>query len=170
MEKEVLNNPSKEELFVQIKHKCKSRAQVALYVGIMVLLLVLAALIYTGIWLYRGHETSDLIYFILFTLFGCAQVWSMLSNYRFLQQIEELDSPDKLLHCLEKKAMSDKIAVFVILFIAGFSSGLWYSKTQIWTIGIVLLAFVIYLFIKPKSSNRQDMKIIERLHELIEME
>lgn len=169
MNQEESGNLSKQELFLLIKDKCKSRAQVAHYVGLITLLLIMVALIYSGVWMFRTHETEDIVYFVLFAVFGCTVAWSMMNNYRFLQRFEALDTPEKLLCCYEKRIKSDKIAFFVILLMACTSSGLWYSKMQIIIIGIALIAFSIYLFIKPQSVNRQDRKIIERLRELIEM-
>ena len=169
------DNLNKAELLDEIKDKCMSRAKISYYGGLVLLLLIVVALLYTGIWVLRFNEIDDIVYFLLITLIGCATGWLVMSNYRFLKRCESIDSPDQLLFWYEKRSQTNSIYPFVVfLALAGNAICRMFTRTDIngvgLTIVIALVVLVSLLFIKRwrrgDIKSYRDKEIIEQLQEL----
>ena len=167
METNTLNNENRNELFEELKGKCKSIVKRDLY-GSIVLILVIPLLFFT---LQKLGDPKNIFYFIYWITIFCFGVWSLLFDYRSLKNLDSLDTPERLLHWFEKKHRYNMIfwivgcvCIFGIMLVgAGFD--IWAIIGMALGIGIVVLCFY--------SSGgpwwyRKDMDIIEQLRELVE--
>lgn len=183
METKELGNPYKEE-FLEIKDRCKSRAKKSFWGGlalasfVILLLLPIVNIIYNkGI----PHLQNIVAYVILIAgmatmvLAGC---WLALNSYRFLKNVDGLDTPDHLLYWHEKKILNERkigflcqCAILCNLVVNPFfydPDPLIFSLFAF--IAIALFAFLIYKYKKGKTffDSRPDKEITEQLQKLIE--
>ena len=183
MEQMDLDNLSKDEMFKVIKDKCKSRARVHIYIGLAVLLLLVAFMI-ESIFYFRGShhlKPTQIIAFVSLVILTCFVAWLLLNNYRFLKKIGSLDNPDQLLYRYEKKLRNERLLYFISILLFLFDqtySFIYHSRddgTLFFTLFIIiaLVAFIaIYWYNGLKDEtfkfSRRDVEIIERLQELTE--
>ncbi|MBR6948040.1 MAG: hypothetical protein IKH53_08825, partial [Muribaculaceae bacterium] len=103
--------------------------------------------------------------------------WGIVNNLRFIQSTNRLETPEQLLQQHEKRMKNDRRAalvcmVTVIVSIGGpyaFTDLEWPSYLVNWSIKAVLVALILYFFLKGsylRYSNR-DIEITERLQDLI---
>lgn len=162
-------------LFNDLKEKCKSRAKFHFYVGLILLFLVFAGVIYCGFHVVRyDFDIRDIVFFLLFTVLCCAVSWFVLNNYRFLHKTGTLHTPDELLYQYDKKIRNDRMFYCLILLV--FCGNTFYTSsygsqhlsTLIVGLAIltVLCALVIYIYFKHGYMSRSDKEIIEQLQEL----
>ena len=179
-----LDNLSKEEMFKVIKDKCKSRTKVNFYIGLAVLLLLIAFMIEL-IFYFRGSQhlkNTQIVAFVALIVLTCFMVWLVLNNYRFLKRIGSLDTPDQLLYRYEKKLRNERLLSFISILLVlleqtySFIYYSWDDGTLFFSlfIIIVLAAFIaIYWYNGLKDETfkfyRRDVEILERLQELIDM-
>ena len=116
METKELDNLNRGELFKELKGKCKSRTKIGLY-GWLALLFLLLLLVFLEVnisyKLNQNLQHREITLYIEEALFICAFCWYSLNNYRFLQKIDGLDSPDQLLHFYEKKLKNERGPFFL---------------------------------------------------------
>ena len=103
METNTLDNQSRSERFERIKAECRSQAKRRLRLYAVFTLTFIAFLIIAVVVLNRVHviPTCMLLFFVI------SFVWSAVINYRFLQRLDNLETPEELLHCFEKR-LSDQ--------------------------------------------------------------
>lgn len=175
MEQKESSNLSNDALFNVIKDKCKSKAKFHFYSGLMWLFLVITGVIYCGYQVIQyNFDIEDVAFFVALMILGCAVIWFVLYNYRFLQKIDTLDTPDKLLYQYDKKIRHYPKIFSIFIWVLGvslfnfsnFSSQHLIEKIVRCTILIVLVAVCIYLFFKSGYMSRSDKEIIEQLQEL----
>jgi Na+/melibiose symporter-like transporter len=167
METNTLNNENRNELFEELKGKCKSIVKRDLY-GSIVLILVIPLLFFT---LQKLGDPKNIIYFMLWITIFCFGVWSLLYDYRSLKNLGSLDTPERLLHWFEKVHRYRMITWFVggicifgiMLVGAGFNIGAIMGVAL--AIGIIALLFY---YSDGPWWYRKDMDIIEQLRELVE--
>lgn len=100
METNESDNLNRNELFEELKGKCKSIAQRDLYGGLFAMVLVILLLIFSGD---RLDNPKNLLYFIFWIVIACLGGWLMLIDYRYLKKNGDLDTPDRLLYWFEKR-------------------------------------------------------------------
>ena len=170
METNTLDNQTRNELFEELKGKCKSIVKRDLY-GCIVLILVIPLLFFT---LQKLGDPKNIIYFMVYFMlwitFFCYGVWLLL-DYRSLKNLDSLDTPERLLHWFEKVHRYRMITWFVggicifgiMLVGAGFNIGAIMGVAL--AIGIIALLFY---YSDGPWWYRKDMDIIEQLRELVE--
>ena len=94
METNDLGGINQDELFEEIKDKCKSRAKGSIYITLIILIMAIAYLIYLG---QRLYDTKHIISFILWFIFGCIAGGIALHNYWFKKKIDNLNTPNQVL-------------------------------------------------------------------------
>ena len=167
METNTLNNENRNELFEELKGKCKSIVKRDLY-GSIVLILVIPLLFFT---LQKLGDPKNIFYFISWITIFCYGVWLLLFDYRSLKNLGSLDTPERLLHWFEKVHRYRMITWFVggicifgiMLVGAGFNIGAIMGVAL--AIGIIALLFY---YSDGPWWYRKDMDIIEQLRELVE--
>ena len=167
METNTLNNQTRNELFEELKGKCKSIVKRDLYESI-ILILFIPLLFFTA---QKLGDPKNIIYFMLWITIFCFGVWSLLYDYRSLKNFDSLDTPERLLHWFEKVHRYRMITWFVggicifgiMLVGAGFNIGAIMGVAL--AIGIIALLFY---YSDGPWWYRKDMDIIEQLRELVE--
>ena len=174
---EDLNYKSRDEWFEVIKGVCRFQAKRAVCWLTIFLLLFIAAGVYFYTSRYQGGKVGDIIA-ICFELIICSILaWGIVNNLRFIQSTNRLETPEQLLQQHEKRMKNDRRAalvcmVTVIVSIGGpyaFTDLEWPSYLVNWSIKAVLVALILYFFLKGsylRYSNR-DIEITERLQDLI---
>ena len=174
MEQKESSNFSNDALYSVIKDKCKSRTKFHFYSGLMCLFLVILCVIYCGFQVVQyNFDIEDVAYFVAYMILGCAVIWFVLNNYRFLQKIDTLDTSDKLLYQYDKKIRHYPKIFSIFFWVLGvniinstnFSSHHAISLVRLGVL-IALFAYCIYLFFKRGYMSRSDKEIIEQLQEL----
>ena len=177
MKPDEIANLNKEELFLQIKRKCISRARVDFYGGLLILISIIASFICL---ICRGTNVFDDANF-LSNIFAIALVclagWQVLYSYRYKKKIERIDKPSELLHYFGKKSRIFTIfclvlwfAVFGVKFVNFFRTTTIGFEHVLLAIAFVVLVYFIYVTNKPGSVRPRDKEIIDQLQELIENE
>ena len=167
METNTLNNENRNELFEELKGKCKSMLKRDLYESI-ILILFIPLLFFTA---QKLDDPKNIIYFMLWITIFCFGGWLLLFNYRSFKNIDSLDTPERLLHWFEKVHRYRMITWFVggicifgiMLVGAGFNIGAIMGVAL--AIGIIALG---YYYSDGPWWYRKDMDIIEQLRELVE--
>ena len=174
---EDLNYKSRDEWFEVIKGVCRFQAKRAVCWLTIFLLLFIAAGVYFYTSRYQGGKVGDIVA-ICFELIICSILaWGIVNNLRFIQSTNRLETPEQLLQQHEKRMKNDRRAalvcmVTVIVSIGGpyaFTDLEWPSYLVNWSIKAVLVALILYFFLKGsylRYSNR-DIEITERLQDLI---
>lgn len=163
-----IDNQNRDELFNELKGKCKSIVKRDLYGWLICWILVIPLLFFTA---QRLGDPKNIIYFILWITIVCYGGWILLFNYQSLKKIDSLDTPDRLLHWFKKKHrytmiawLVSSICLFVIyLFETGFEFGS--------IVGLVLAIGIIVAFFYYGDGPwwyRREMDIIEQLRELVD--
>ena len=167
METNTINNENRNELFEELKGKCKSIVKRNLY-GSIVLILVIPLLFFTG---QKLGDPKNIFYFISWITIFCYGVWLLLFDYRSFKNLDSLDTPERLLHWFEKVHRYRMITWFVggIFVFVIYLVDSWFN---IWAIVGEALAIVIIALLFYYSDGpwwyRKDMDIIEQLRELVE--
>ena len=165
METKDLDGINRDDLFEEIKDKCKSRAKGSIYVTLIILIMAIAYLIYLG---QRLYDTKDIVSFILWFIFGCIAIGVDLCNYRFKKKIDTPNTPNQVLSWFKKNLRIEIISgivAWLILIGDSIVSG------PIFTIIETVAAFVVVAlltFYGYGRWNRRDTEIIEQLQELAE--
>ena len=186
MKQEESDNPYKEE-FLEIKGRCKSRAKKNFWGGLAAVLFVILLLLPIVYIIYNKgipHLQNIVAYVILIAGMAAmvfAGCWWALNNYRFLKNVDGLDTPDQLLYWHEKKILNErKIGFLCQLAIAcNLIVNPFFYDPDPWIISlfafiaIALFAFLIYKYKKGKTyydsrPNKADKEITEQLQKLIE--
>ncbi len=180
MKPDEIANLNKEELFLQIKEKCKSRSRTNFYGGIIFLVAIIAIMAYAGLTSYP-LDVNDIIFLVLNALLACMGVWLVLYSYRFSKKIDSLETPDQLLYNFEKHIRNGRI-ISVVCGLALIISQICYvylgnggniDYGRFFTLIVLAVAFILlfnYLHMSSGTVRGKDKEIIERLHELIENE
>lgn len=180
-----INNLNRRETFEMFADKCKSRANVSICAGLIILGLAIAALV----WALNCHPQSPyfddidaIFFFAYFISIVCATGCSVLFNYRYKKEIDRLDTPDQLLDLFEKKLRYEKrffILPVIILMAYIFYDGLiqpfvrldtnradmFYTFEKLaYVIGTVLCTLYVC---KPRIISRRDEKLIDQLYDFI---
>lgn len=173
-------NLSKDECFVRIKAECRSQAKQRLRFDVILALFTIAIIIvFAWKWLDHGRNVRILPFF-QFSVLCLAAVWAAVSNYRCLQWVDNLNTPEHLLHWYEKTMNNNRNAyylgtlalIFNVVDPYAFDNHEW---DWIWvdmTFVVLMLAFLIYSYFKGdylKYKTDLDEEIIDRLHDLISM-
>ena len=185
MKHEELDNPYKEE-FLEIKGRCKSRAKKNFWGGLAVALFVILLLLpIVNIIYHKGiPHLQNIVGYVIFIAGMATAVfaagWWALNNYRFLKNVDGLDTPDHLLYWHEKKILNERKIGFLFhlvitcnLIVTPLFDDLpldpWFFSL-IAFIAIALFAFLIYKYKKGKTffDSRPDKEITEQLQKLIE--
>ncbi len=167
METNTLNNETRNELFEQVKGKCKSMLKRDLCESI-ILILVIPLLFFTA---QKLGDPKNIIYFMLWITIFCFGGWLLLYDYRSLKNIDSLDTPERLLHWFEKVHRYRMITWFVggiflfVIFIVDSWFNIWAIMGVALAIGIIALG---YYYSDGPWWYRKDMDIIEQLRELVE--
>ena len=169
-----LDNQNRAELFEMLKGKCKTRAKRDIY-GMLVCLVLILVLTAWILYEQKLNETKNMIFFVLWIVVGCAGVWSVLYNYRFIKKSENLDTPEQLLSCFEKKNRNDIVCWFVsFLCVIGTNFAIIYEDMGwvmgIFMVGLLVLIMLPFYYSGSSGWNRRNREIIEELQELVEME
>lgn len=163
---EELENLKQEQWFEALKGMCKSRVDLNLCIGVLLLVLVIIGLLSK-----LGHlDWLD----IEFIAIGCVMGLLTLNNYRFRKRANSLSTPEQLLHTFEKTAKNNNkcwIAVALIItckcIITTEVNGKYFWLTL--AIQFIILAIGVFLYIK-ELINPRDKEIIKVLRELSEEE
>lgn len=177
MKHEELDNLSKEELFEQIKGKCRLRNKINLYVGGFCLLFIIVASVWFALTKYP-YEVRDIVFLIENAVFACLLVWLILYSYRYNKIFDSLDTPDELLYWYEKRIRKGRIfaIVFFIVFYAAIILreyiGESLNSDSLIRLVVLLAALVILIPILVSGGVvlGRDMKTIEQLRKLVEKE
>ena len=170
MKPEELSRLNKDELFQMLKGKCKSKARVSLYIGLILVLLFIWMMCHYGF----SNVTESTKYLVV--AFGCVVVWQVLYDYLYIKRIGKLDTPDQLLYYFNKRNRSITIVAVVSVLIwlvwwavRAFGSVESNLEYVMLAIAVAIIAYLAY------SSNRsgyvrnaKDLEIIEQLEKLIE--
>ncbi len=165
METKELDNLNKDELFNELKGKCKSIVKRDLF-GFIIWILVFVLLIFT--W-QRLDDPKEIFFFIFWLFVFCFEGWSLLFDLRFLKIVDNLDTPNRLLHWFEKRHRYNFI-LWLVAIILIFASFLVESSFNLGAVvGVVIgIGIIAYLFYSSDGPwwYRKEKDIIERLREL----
>lgn len=168
METQSLDNRNRDKMLEQIKDKCKSRVKRSSTFGILIVLIVtIVFLFYLG---QRLDDTKTISSFILWIVIGCLAGWTVLYNYRFNKEIDNLDTPNQLLSRFKEYARTETITAciaWLLLIVDCFFS----TSNQYFLAIEVLLGFVVCIIFYIKGYGRwyrRDKEIKEQLQELID--
>ena len=168
METQSLDNRNRDKMLEQIKDKCKSRVKRSSTFGILIVLIVtIVFLFYLG---QRLDDTKTISSFILWIVIGCLAGWTVLYNYRFNKEIDNLDTPNQLLSRFKEYARTETITAciaWLLIIVDCF-----FSTSNHYFLAIeVLLGFVVCIIFYIKGFGRwyrRDKEIKEQLQELID--
>lgn len=172
MKPDELEGLNREQRFDALKGMCKSRADLNLCLGLLLLaFILLAVLTKLG---YYGINGTDIIPFVEFSALGCLVALLALNNYRFHKRADSLSTPDQLLNKYEKTVKNNnKCWLAFVLLIAckdilttDFNEKYFWLR---WVILFILIAVAVVLYKKVLISQR-DKEIINALRELTEEE
>lgn len=167
METQSLDNRDRDKLLEQIKSKCKSRAKSSAFGILIVLIVTIVFLFYLG---QRLDDTIAISSFILWIVIGCLAGWTVLHNYRFKKEIDNLDTPNQLLSRFKEYARIETITACIAWLLLIVDYFLNASDHYFSAIG-VLLGFVVCIIFYIKGYGRwyrRDKEIKEQLQELID--
>ena len=156
---------NRDDLFEEIKDKCKSRAKGSIYVTLIILIMAIAYLIYLG---QRLYDTKDIVSFILWFIFGCIAGGVALCNYRFKKRIDNPNTPNQVLSWY-KKNLSIEIITGIVAWLILIGDSI--VNGPIFAIIETVAAFVVVTlltFYGYGRWSRRNKEIIEQLQELAE--
>ncbi len=169
METNTLDSESRSERFELIKAECRSQAKLRLWIFAAALLIPM--FLFIGV-VVVAQNRLRLTPLCLALVFGVSFLWSIVIDYRFLKRLDNLNTPEELLHCFEKKLSNQRNSTYLAslglvgLIIDPFE---WMWVTL--TFAAVVVAFLIYSYFKGDyvqyKSSRED-EILSRLEELVE--
>ena len=175
METNTLDNQSRRERFERIKAECRSQAKRRLRLYAVFTLTFIAFLIIAVVVLNRVHviPTCMLLFFVI------SFVWSAVINYRFLQRLDNLETPEELLHCFEKRLSDQRNPDYLtrlVLFGLIISPFPEFYRDRVWmwaalALAVTYLAILIYSYFKGDFvpyKTRRDEEILSRLENLVE--
>ena len=172
-----LYNLSPDESVERIKDECRSQAKKRLRVGVIATLVIVALLIVVVVMMDRVRfiPTCQLIITCL------AAILMAVNNYRFLQRVNSLKTPESLLHGYEKSMNNERKSSHLLLL--GFVGNIidpyafirreWDWMLVELVIVAILLAVLAYSYFKGdwvKYKSDRDEDIFRRLQDLIEKE
>lgn len=177
MKHEELDNLSNEELFEQIKGRCKSRTKKDFYIGLFWLLLIIVLLVCRAITKYP-YEVKDSIFLIEHAVIACLVGWLVLYSYRFKKMFECLDTPEQLLYWYDKRIRKGRIftIVFFIVFYAAIilreyiGENLNSDSLIRLLVLLAVLVILVPILVSGGVVLGRDMKTIEQLRQLIDKE
>ena len=174
MKREETRNLSREELFEKIKRKCISRSRVSFYVGLVILILIIALFIYH---VRNSFDDTNRLNAMFFIVFACMAGWLVLYNYWYQKKVKKIDDPSQLLHYFEKKNRSLTIFCLAgwlvwlgVKFVDFFRAPKPDFENVLLTIALIASVFLIFVTNKPGTVSFKDMEIIEQLQDLIDKE
>lgn len=114
-------NMNRRELFEMFARKCKSRAKVSIWIGLISLILTAGIIIF--ILNYHPQnpycDDADIICFLTcFIVIGCALLLSIPYDYWYIKRIDILDTPAQLLCLLKKRTRFERICFIVPLLVS----------------------------------------------------
>lgn len=167
METKELESLNRDELFEELKGKCKSIVKRDLY-SVIICILIIPILFFTA---QKLGDPKNIIYLMFWITIFCYGGWSLLSDYRSLKNLDSLDTPERLLHWFEKVHRYRMITWFVggiflfVIFVVESGFNIWAIVGV--ALGIGIMALLFYYSDGP-WWYRKDMDIIEQLRELVE--
>ena len=172
MKLEELEGLNRDQWFDELKGKCKSRADLNLCFGILVLVLIIIALLSRlG---YSDINRIDIVPFVGFIALGCLMAFLTWNNYRFHKRADSLNTPDQLLHMYEKTVQNNNRCwlAFALLIACEEIIKAHFNGQYFWLkLGILLIAIIVAIVLyKKELINQRDKQIIRALRELTEEE
>lgn len=170
MKLEELENLDRKQWFEELKGMCKSRADLNLFFGLLLLVLVIIALLSKlG---YSDINGIDIISFVEFIALGCLMGLLTLNNYWFRKRADSLNTPEQLLHTYEKTVNNNNkcwLALVLVIFLQSIVTtnfdGHYFWLRLVFLFILIVIAIVLY---KKELINRRDKEIIRVLRELTE--
>ena len=172
MKLDELEGLNREQRFEELKGMCKSRTDLNLCLGLLLLaFIILAVLTKLG---YYGINGTDIIPFVEFCVLGCLVAFMTLNNYRFHKRADSLNTPDQLLNKYEKTVKNNNKCwlAFVLLIACKDILTIDFDGQYFWlrlVILFIVIAVAVVLYKKVLISQR-DKEIIGALRELTEEE
>ena len=167
METNTLDNQSRSERFELIKAECRSQAKLRLWIFAAALLIPLFLFIAVVV-----QNRLRLTPLCLALVYGVSFLWSIVIDYRFLKRLDNLDTPEELLHCFEKKLSNQRNSAYlVILGLVGLIIDSFEWEWVTLTLAAVVVAFLIYSYFKGdyvQYKSSRDDEILSRLVDLVE--
>ena len=93
---------SKEESFKRIKEECRSQAKRRLCWSLICLLILIVLIIYIRIWNHREFDIADDILTCMYVIICILAGWVAVNNFWLLKKVDNIDTPEQLLHAYEK--------------------------------------------------------------------
>lgn len=160
-------NQGGDELFEELKGRCKSRAKAAIN-PVMVIVIILALVMASVIFGLGPKGTDDISFYVFWLVFCCMGGLIFLYNFRFAKEIDHMDTPHQLLNSFKKSIRLEWISGSVLWM---FLIADCFVRGNLYTVIGSSFAFVVVLFLVIKGFgpwNRRDKEIIEDLRQLVE--
>lgn len=166
METNELGNLKSNELFDELKGKCKSIVKRAFYSWLVVCVIAIP-LFFTEL---RLDSPKKIFLFLFLIVIVCLGVWFTLFNFRFLKKFDNLDTPDRLLSWFEKKHRYNMIIWLVSclgLIVTYFAA---YGLNFEAYLGAAIIIVIIAIFFYKGGPlwYLQEQHILEQLRELVD--
>ena len=166
------NKLSKDESFERIKEESRSKAKRMVCYSLMAMFFIVALTIGMELWGYENNVIS-----ISWAVFFCFIAgWIGVNNFRLFRRVDNLDTPEQLLHGYEKTIRNDRNACYVGILVGVFDPYLYVPGDKAWNVMwlviiVAAVVFLVYSFYHEywEFRTRRDEEIIDRLHDLIGM-
>ena len=169
METNTLDNQSRSERFELIKAECRSQVKLRLWIFAAALLIPLFLFIAVVVVAQNRLRLTPLC---LALVYGVSFLWSIVIDYRFLKRLDNLDTPEELLHCFEKKLSNQRNPAYLaILGLVGLIIDSFEWEWVTLAFAAVVVAFLIYSYFKGdyvQYKSSRDDEILSRLEDLVE--
>ena len=172
METNTLDNQSRSERFERIKAELWLQEKKGLWAWAfaLFLFLIIAVVVLAKV---------RIIYLCMLLPFGVLFVWSAVINYRFLQRLDNLETPEELLHCFEKRLSDQRNPDYLtrlVLFGLIISPFPEFYRDRVWmwaalALAVTYLAILLYSYFKGDFvpyKTRRDEEILSRLEDFVE--
>lgn len=166
-----LDNLNRSQWFGTLKSICKARADLNLFIEVLLLVLILVAILVN----LNSIELngSDAISLLLFIAMSCMLLWGVFSNYRFRKKSDSLNTPGQLLNLYEKTVQDNAKCWFgiIVLLISKAVIDTNFNGLSFWlwsALFIIVLVVYIVSFFKDALLRERDKEIIMALRELAE--
>lgn len=167
METKELDNLNRDQLFEDLKGKCKSIVKRDLS-GIIAFFIAILLLVYTE---QRTDEPKDICYYIFWIFFFCMGVCSVLFDVQFLKKVGKQDTPDWLLHCFEKNhryRMIIWLVTLIVLFAYILVDFDFHWAAIVSEVLVIVIFALLFYYGDGLWWYRNEKDVIEQLRELVE--
>ena len=165
---------SPDESMKIIKDESRSQAKRRLCGGAVFLILIIIAIIY---FIVTEQVQVRIIYVCQFSIWAFAAGWYAVNNFRYFKMVDSLNTPENMLYWYEKTINNNRNAYYLgMLGLIGNIVDPYSLIRREWgwiyvqlTIGVALLALVIYSYFKGdywRYKTDRDDDIIDRLQDL----